>query len=59
MTILRKTNLADISRQFGDLLAEAIRRMRQGELTIEPGFDGQYGTIKIFTPAEIKPIKLF
>jgi uncharacterized protein (TIGR00375 family) len=29
-------------------IAEGIKRVRKGELIIEPGFDGQYGTIKIF-----------
>ncbi len=34
------------------LLTEAIRRMRTGEVHIFPGFDGQYGEIKAFTPEE-------
>jgi hypothetical protein len=29
-------------------LAEAISKMRLGDLEIKPGFDGQYGQIKIF-----------
>lgn len=29
-------------------IAEGVRRVREGKLIIEPGFDGQYGTIKIF-----------
>jgi uncharacterized protein (TIGR00375 family) len=29
-------------------IAEGIRRVRAGELTIEPGFDGQYGRTAIF-----------
>ncbi|HOF79556.1 MAG TPA: endonuclease Q family protein [bacterium] len=59
LAILRKVPLEEIDRQFGGLLAEAIRRMRQGQLTIEPGFDGQYGTIRLFNPAETRPITLF
>ncbi len=34
------------------LLTEAIRRMRAGEVHIFPGFDGQYGEIKVFAPNE-------
>jgi len=34
------------------LLTEAIRRMRAGSVHIFPGFDGQYGEIKVFTPEE-------
>lgn len=48
LTVLRKTSLVDIEKQFGSLLAKAISRVRQGQLIIEPGFDGQYGVIKIF-----------
>ena len=36
------------------LLAEAIRRMRENRLDISPGFDGEYGRIKIFSAQERK-----
>jgi len=35
------------------LLAEAIERMRKNEVMITPGFDGQYGTVKLFKKEEI------
>lgn len=38
-------------------LTEGIRRMRSGELTITPGFDGQYGEVSIFSASEKKAIK--
>ena len=34
------------------LLAEAIRRMRQQEINVIPGFDGQYGRVQIFKDQE-------
>ncbi len=33
---------------FDSVLAEAIDRMRRGEVIVEPGYDGEYGKIKIF-----------
>ncbi len=36
------------------LLSEAIRRMRNKEITLLPGYDGEFGTIKIFTKEERK-----
>lgn len=33
-------------------LAEAIERVRQERLTIQPGFDGEYGKIEIFSEKE-------
>lgn len=49
--------LLDISlnkiEDFGIIeLAEGIRRVRAGELFIEPGFDGKYGVVKVFKNSE-------
>src|SRR6056297_3163842 len=38
----------------GEVLAEAIRRMRNNEVIIREGFDGEYGQIKVFQPDEIR-----
>ena len=34
------------------LLTEAVRRMRNGQVHITPGFDGQYGEVRAFTREE-------
>jgi len=39
------------------LLREAISRMRSGNVYIKPGFDGEYGKIKIFEEIEREEIK--
>ncbi len=36
----------------GELLAESIGRMRSGRVSIEPGYDGEYGVIRTFAPGE-------
>lgn len=36
-----------------DALGEAIERMRAGKVKMTPGFDGQYGIIKLFEPHEL------
>ncbi|MDR0389692.1 MAG: UvrD-helicase domain-containing protein [Spirochaetaceae bacterium] len=33
----------------GELLAEAIRRMRSGAVSISPGYDGEYGVVRVFS----------
>ena len=33
-------------------VAEALRRVRRGELHIEPGYDGEYGRVRIFSKDE-------
>ncbi|GAQ95347.1 hypothetical protein TAGGR_2237 [Thermodesulfovibrio aggregans] len=45
--ILLKKNLLDIEK-FDSKLAEAIKRMREGKVYVEPGYDGEYGKVKVF-----------
>jgi superfamily I DNA/RNA helicase len=44
--------LEEIERVAGGLVAEGVRRMRKGEVRIAAGYDGEYGTIRIFAPEE-------
>jgi len=55
--ILRQAPLDDLERAGGPLLAEAVRRMRSGEVVLEGGFDGQFGVVKLFTPQEREQLK--
>lgn len=43
--ILMNVPIADIEEHGGRLLAIAIQRMRAGNVTIAPGYDGEYGTV--------------
>ncbi len=53
-SILRDVPLDDISRAAGPLVAEGIRRLRERNVQIDPGFDGEYGKIKIFEQGELR-----
>jgi uncharacterized protein (TIGR00375 family) len=55
--ILLDSSLNDIEQAGSQLIREAIARMRKGEVHITPGFDGEFGKIKIFEGAERKQIK--
>ncbi len=46
--ILLEATIDNIAQVSNPKIAEGIRRIRAGELEIEPGFDGQYGRINIF-----------
>lgn len=50
--ILTKEPISRISSAGGPLLAEAIARMRRNQVIREPGYDGQYGVIRLFEPME-------
>jgi uncharacterized protein (TIGR00375 family) len=55
--ILLDAPLPDIERVASPMIAEAIRRVRQGLVTIKPGYDGEYGRVKIFEERERREIK--
>ncbi len=50
--ILRDIPIEDIDRVAGAAVAEAVRRVRTGELSIAAGYDGEFGSVQIFSPAE-------
>ena len=52
LEILRSRTVEAIARCDEPLVAEGVRRMRTGELEILPGYDGEYGTIRIFSDEE-------
>jgi len=55
--ILLDCPVADIKEAAGDVLAEGINRMRQGKVEIAAGYDGEFGTIKIFESGEREHIE--
>jgi superfamily I DNA/RNA helicase len=54
--ILQYLPVEEVKSIGGEVLAEGIRRMRNNEVIIKEGFDGEYGQIKVFQPDEIKYI---
>jgi uncharacterized protein (TIGR00375 family) len=52
--ILRELSTEDIRQASGYLISEGIRRLREGKVERSPGYDGEYGTIKLFDRMEIE-----
>jgi len=52
LNILIDYDLATLAQVTLPEIVEGIRRVRAGEMLVEPGFDGQYGMVKIFSEAE-------
>jgi DNA helicase II / ATP-dependent DNA helicase PcrA len=50
--ILRTIPCETIASSGQPLLAEALRRMRCGQVRFEPGYDGEFGRLKLFDTAE-------
>jgi uncharacterized protein (TIGR00375 family) len=55
--ILLDAPLGDIEQAGTPLIREAIARMRAGNVHISPGYDGEFGKVKIFDDEERKKIK--
>ncbi len=55
--ILLHTPLDEVQKKTNEILTESIRRMRNGQVHIEEGFDGEYGKIRTFTREEIKDLQ--
>jgi len=43
----------DELREYESLLAESVDRMRGGRVVRQPGYDGEFGTIKVFEEGEL------
>ena len=48
LRVLSSVDEADLSAVAGERVAEAIVRARRGLVTVDPGFDGQYGTVRVW-----------
>jgi uncharacterized protein (TIGR00375 family) len=57
--ILGDVPLDDLAAGAPSIVAEAITRLRRGEVRREAGYDGVYGTIRLFDPDELAGAALF
>ncbi|PIS14753.1 DNA helicase UvrD [Candidatus Shapirobacteria bacterium CG09_land_8_20_14_0_10_39_12] len=48
MEILLKSEMEKIKKCGGEKLAEGIAKVRRGEIFISPGFDGEFGKVKVW-----------
>ncbi|MEX2028495.1 MAG: endonuclease Q family protein, partial [Candidatus Curtissbacteria bacterium] len=46
--VLMRASVGDIAKYAGGRAAEAIARVRHGDIVIEPGYDGQFGKVLIW-----------
>lgn len=53
LDILERTPVEDIASRTSSRLAEAVTRMRAGTVIRKPGFDGEYGVIRLFEDDEL------
>jgi DNA helicase-2/ATP-dependent DNA helicase PcrA len=59
LAILGEVPLDELATRAPSIVVEAITRLRRGETRREAGYDGVYGTIRLFDPAELAGAALF
>ncbi len=59
LSILGDLPLDDLAAGAPSIVAEAIGRLRRGDVRREAGYDGVYGTIRLFDPGELAGAALF
>lgn len=52
LALLLEADITEIAQFSDSRVADGVRRVREGKLEIAPGYDGEYGTIKIFGKEE-------
>ncbi|MCF8230977.1 MAG: UvrD-helicase domain-containing protein [Bacteroidales bacterium] len=57
MSILLETPLEKLRQNNDVILAEGIQRMRERKIFVNEGYDGEYGTMKVFSGNEIDELK--
>jgi PHP family Zn ribbon phosphoesterase len=46
--VLLKAELAEIAQYSTPRVSEGIKKVRSGDIVIEPGYDGKFGVVKIW-----------
>ncbi|MEA3355163.1 MAG: hypothetical protein U9Q63_01625, partial [Patescibacteria group bacterium] len=47
--ILMKVKINEVEKVAGERVAEALRKVRIGDIVIQPGYDGEFGVVKIWS----------
>ncbi|MDP2638003.1 MAG: endonuclease Q family protein [Candidatus Levybacteria bacterium] len=49
LKVLLGISISDISSKFGEKVAEGVAKVRSGDIVVDPGYDGEYGKVKIWS----------
>ena len=49
LAVLTETPTSEVATVAGKRIADGLARVRWGEIVIEPGYDGRYGVVKVWS----------
>ena len=52
--ILLKTDLEAVAKTAGERVAEGLKKVRSGEIVVNPGYDGVFGVVRIWSSPDEK-----
>ena len=55
LAVLLEVPYSDLAQVVSENIARAIEKAREGEVVVEPGYDGEYGKIRITSEKEENP----
>ena len=55
--ILLRKPYEELEKTGGEGLAQAIARMRRRDVTVDPGYDGVFGTVRLHKPESVGEIE--
>lgn len=55
--VLLKAPITDIEQVGGMKVAQGITKVREGQIAIDPGYDGEYGKVAIWKEGELKDLQ--
>ena len=56
LDLLLELPVPEVASLGGEALGEAVRRMREGRVRVQAGYDGEYGRITLFEPGEAREL---
>ncbi len=58
LVVLQDVPLDDLAAAGSPALAEAVGRLRRGQVVLAGGYDGEYGVVRLFEPKELADLRL-